>query len=431
VLTGLGNRGMLMDRLAFLHSLLNRDPSYAFTVLLLDLDGFKDVNDAFGHEAGDHVLKIIARRLVSLVRKSDTVARMGGDEFVILLYKTSSHEQTDVFVNKLMKAVREPIPWENQELMVSCSVGVMQDIDRCSGSAPGELLRDVDIAMYQAKRSGKNQSRRFSCELRGAVTDNMSLMTELRKSIRENRLEVWHQPIVRISDERLMGTEALLRWYHPSRGLVMPGIFIPLAEEANLIVQLDHWALMLAVEHMKEIRKVVPEAYVSVNFSMRQFLHPNISRLIARTLQTEQIPAGSLAVELTESMLVRNERQLSNAIGNIRATGIRLFLDDFGTGYSSLHRLQELPFDVIKIDQSFIRRVESDDIHIVEAVIRMAHSLGKKVIAEGVESRKQWDILKGLDCDYVQGFLMSKPLPLKELLEWINVRLRSGPVTSS
>lgn len=420
-LTGLGNRGLLMDRLGFLHSMLGRDPNFRFTLVLLDLDGFKDINDAFGHDAGDHVLKVVADRLRALVRRSDTVVRMGGDEFVLLLYQpTSSADFLESFMQRLIKTVREPIVWEGQELQVSCSVGVLESLDRCATcvQAPGELLRDVDIAMYQAKRSGKNRFRRFTCDLRSAVTDSIALMNELRRSIRENRLEVWYQPVVSLRDRSIFGFESLLRWNHPERGLLLPGSFIPLAEEAGLIVQLDQWALMLTVERMREIRRAVPGAHVSVNFSMKQFLHPNIVRLVRRTLQSANLPGEALAIEVTETSFVRSERQFLTAVEEFRSLGIRLFLDDFGTGYSSLNRLRQIPFDVVKIDQSFVRRLGEDDLAIVDAVVRMSHSLGKRVIAEGVETDRQVEALRAMGCDYAQGFLFAAPMPLPQLLEW-------------
>lgn len=418
-LTKLGNRSLLMDRLSFIHSITQRDANQKFAIFMIDLDGFKEINDTFGHDVGDLVLKETARRFMETIRKSDTVVRLGGDEFIILQLGVQETADLEKFATKLLGLIREPIYYMEQELRLSASIGIFQSIQRCGSCAPSDYLRDVDMAMYMAKKGGKNQHYLFSCTMRGSSTYNIAMMTDLRKSIQENRMEVWYQPIIDTHSGHLKGLEALLRWNHPEKGLISPEIFIPLAEEANLIVKVDQWALMMVLDHMYKIRQINPSLYVSVNFSVKHFLHPNMHKMLMKAIDAASLPLDNLVIEITESAIAKDISLISENVEKVRSSGIRLFLDDFGTGYSSLDRLQHLPFHAIKIDKSFVRRLENNDLSIVEAIIHMGHSLDKKVIAEGVETEKQRDFLKSLGCDYLQGFLYSRPLPLEDILKFI------------
>lgn len=418
-LTGLGNRLLLMDRLEMSNALLKRDTDYKFALYLFDLDGFKDINDGFGHDAGDQVLRVVAERLKNHLRESDTIVRLGGDEFVILQTDVEDFGYVEQAARKILALIQEPVSWENQLLQITGSVGILMSIDRCVNCTAQEYLRDVDISMYAAKRAGKNQFNFFKCDQRNILTRHISVLNELRSVAERGELEAWYQPIFGLLAGRMVGLEALVRWNHPDRGLISPDNFIPVAEESNIISEIDRWMLRISLQGLARLREHDPHLHVSVNFSVRQMMLPNVAEIVDEALRESGMPPESLNIELTETALARNEVALSENMKKLTERGVSLHLDDFGTGYSSLGRLRSLPVRVIKIDRSFINRIEMGDHAIVEAVINMSHTLYKEVVAEGVETEKQADILKALECDYMQGYFFSKPMREEDVIKFI------------
>lgn len=424
-LTGLGNRSFLMNRLGLACALRERNSEYRFALYLIDLDGFKNINDAFGHNTGDQVLRVIADRIISHVRHSDTAVRLGGDEFVILQMDSGGLEDCEAFACRLLGSIAEPFQCDSQTLEITASMGVCLSLERPGECVPAEMLRDADIAMYTAKQEGKNRHNIFCSELGSAVTERLSLAHDLKGAIEQGELEVWYQPIISIDEGRVAEVEALVRWRHPKRGLIRPDLFIHLAEESPAIIALDRWVMVQALAGIRRMREIAPDISVSVNVSIRNFLQPDLHGVITSALEAAGLPPQALSVELTETDLARNEIALVGPIRKLADMGVRCLLDDFGSGYSSLGRLDLLPVHILKMDRAFIRRIDGGDIRIVEAVITMAHALGKKVVAEGVETDLQVEVLQSLECDLFQGFRFARPMPEASLLKLLKKGIRS------
>ena len=419
-LTGLPNRALYLDRLQHALAVRGRVPQ-AIAVLFLDLDGFKVVNDSLGHRAGDELLVDVARRLRMAVRPEDTVARFGGDEFAILLENVRDASETVLVAERAMRAVRQPCMLEGQEVEVTVSVGVAFSDDRDCDRAPGELLRDADIALYKAKAAGKARAVQFEPSMSQQAIDKLSLQSDLRRAIDRAELYLVYQPIIDLSDGTLRGTEALLRWQHPTRGLIMPSTFIPLAEESGLIHPIGRWLLG---EACRQARSWVddlsnPDFTMSVNLSVRELAQPGFAGNVRQSLDDAGLAPAALQLEITESTLMEEAGPAVAAIAELKSLGVRLALDDFGTGYSSLSYLRRFPVDTLKLDQSFVVAVGEDSgaMAIVEAVSTLAHAHGMVVTAEGIETAEHLARVRALHCDYGQGYYFSRPLRPEALAE--------------
>ena len=417
-LTNLYNRTAFFERLN--HSLaVARRHDRTVALLFVDLDRFKDVNDAFGHDSGDEVLKVMSRRLEKTIRDTDTVARLGGDEFIVLGEDVTNQVDVNEFGLRLLEALSEPFALHGQECRLGASIGVAMFPN--DGEDAATLLKNADIAMYRGKESGGN-SIAFVSEV-GArpATDRMVLGAGLRRAIDGNQLVLLYQPKVSIRTGAVTGVEALVRWQHPERGLLFPDAFIPLAEDSGLIRQIGRWVLHQACAQACAWRAdgLVP-IRVAVNLSARQFLDGGLVIEIAHALAQTELPPNLLELEITESMMMAHPERAAETLLEIKEMGVHISIDDFGTGYSSLARLKKFPIESVKIDRSFIREiaVDADDAAIVSAVIAMAHNLRLKVVAEGVETREQVRFLRERNCDEVQGYLISRPLPPEHVCEF-------------
>ena len=414
-LTGLPNRNMFFGELDRAIARARRHDQ-RFGVCFIDLDGFKGVNDTLGHEAGDEVLKLMAQRLRGAVRAGDLVARLGGDEFVVLLEGTSAEAEAESVAQKILAAVGEPLSLRGCRFDLTCSMGV--GLYPADGEDAATLVRNADAAMYLAKQSGKNMVQHYTTELADSAARLFALEAELRQAAPRGELRLHFQPKVDIASGRMRSMEALVRWAHPQRGLLMPNEFIGLAEERGLIVPIGRWVIEAACRQIREWREaglVVPA--VAVNLSARQFASDSLGDDIERALRVHEVDPTQFEVELTESALMADPERASAVLQRLDALGVRISIDDFGTGYSSLSYLKRFPARTVKIDRSFIRGLPDDknDAAITQAVIAMAHSLGLSVVAEGVETDAQLQALRGLDCDEAQGFLLGRPETAEEL----------------
>ena len=418
-LTGLPNRAMLMDRLGQALSQAQR-LGQQVAVLFMDLDRFKLVNDSLGHPAGDQLLKEIARRLRATLRDNDTVARVGGDEFQVVVCNVAGSVDAARIAEKLMRSLAEPFTLEGQELHVTASLGVsLFPRDGASGEL---LLKYADIALYEAKGDGRNAYRFFSPEMNAQAHGRLRLENDLRRAVERRELELHYQPQLDLATGEVCAVEALVRWRHPVRGLVPPNAFIPMAEETGLVLGIGEWVLNEACRQVAQWQREglvdnVSPLRVAVNISARQLQRPGLDDAVRRALSLSGLPAACLELEITESSVMLDPLHARSVLESLRGLGVLLSIDDFGTGYSSLAYLKRLPLDRLKIDRSFIDGIpsDSDDAAIVETIIVMTHKLGLRVIAEGVETLEQRLQLVRQGCDEMQGFLLAQPVPAHEL----------------
>lgn len=431
VLTGLANRNLFLERLAheIAHSQRNRKP---VAVAFLDLDHFKIVNDSLGHSVGDELLKIIAGRLRSCIRTSDTAARFGGDEFALLFPDQSCADNVMSIVKrisgavscfslagelkKVLAAVSEPISLAETDINVTCSIGV--SIYPQDGADAEALLKNADMALYRVKEQGRNAFQFYTDELNKKIVARMQMEKHLRRALENGEFFLHYQPQVSLDEGRVTGMEALLRWRNPELGAVPPLKFIPLAEEIGLIVPIGEWALKLACAQGKAWQDAgLPPKTIAVNISARQFWRQDLLGMVSRVLQETGLDPVYLELEIVERMVIQDVESAAVMLKKFKKLEVQLSMDDFGTGYSSLSYLQSLPFDKIKIDISFVRGVANDNnsMAIVKAIIGMAHNLNLRVIAEGVETQEQLARLQELGCDEIQGFYFSRPVPALDL----------------
>jgi diguanylate cyclase (GGDEF)-like protein/PAS domain S-box-containing protein len=422
-LTGLANRNLLRDRLEQMLAHANRH-GQAAAVVFIDLDDFKFINDSLGHRAGDDALKLTASRLAACVRDSDTVARWGGDEFVVVVRlepegdhdaQTATLAITEI-VQRILIEVSQPLVLGDAEFTLSCSAGL--SVYPHDGADAENLLRNADSAMYRAKSLGRGRFHFYTEQMGAQVQERLELETALRRAVDREEFELHYQPKVDLRSGRISGVEALIRWRHPERGLVPPGLFIPLAEETDVIVPIGAWVLRAACAQAKAWSAAgFPELTVAVNLSARQFRHQDVPALVRRTLADTGLAASQLELELTESLLIQDDDTIARALHELKSIGVTLALDDFGTGYSSLSYLKRFPIDVVKIDRSFIGDVAGsvDDASLTRAIIAMARSLHMETIAEGVETAEQLAFLQANGCDAIQGYYFSRPLPANDL----------------
>ncbi|NOT43848.1 MAG: EAL domain-containing protein, partial [Acidobacteria bacterium] len=389
----------------------------ALGVLFVDLDHFKTVNDSLGHAVGDGLLRAAASRLASCLRDFDTVARLGGDEFAVLIDDPESGESIASVAERIASAFQEPFALDEREVMASASIGVALAEQ---GDTAEDLLRNADLAMYLAKGRGRGQSAIFEPEMHEAMLTRLELQADLRHALERGELTVHYQPIHALDTQRLIGVEALLRWQHPTRGPVSPAVFVPIAEDTGLIVGIGRWVLQQACLDLRQWQNDLgPQApeRVSVNVSGRQLPDPQLFDLVQAALAVADLPPGALVLELTESILMKHTDQTLSVMHRLRALGVRIAIDDFGTGYSSLSYLQRLPVDILKIDRAFVERLETDGSAsaLVRAIVGLGHSLSLHTVAEGIETVRQAELLRGLGCEQGQGYLFGKPMSTSDL----------------
>jgi diguanylate cyclase (GGDEF)-like protein/PAS domain S-box-containing protein len=416
-LTGLPNRSLLEDRLALaVRALARREQPLG--LLFLDVDHFKIVNDSLGHDAGDALLVSVAERIAATVRPGDTVARFGGDEFVVVCEELASAGEALGLAQRIQDAVSAPLVVSGTELVVSVSTGIALTTD--PETLPGSLLRDADSAMYNAKRSGRARSVVFADEMREQVIGRFETETQLRRALAEGQLRVHYQPILALAGSApgsVGAVEALVRWEHPTRGLVLPAEFVTIAEDTGLIVPLGEWVLEEACRQVVAWDVQGTRLSVSVNVSGVQITQPDVVSRVAAVLDRTGVDPSRVALEMTESVLMRDAEETLSVLRALKDLGVRLHVDDFGTGYSSLSYLKRFPVDAVKVDRSFVDGLANDpeDIAIVEAIISLAHTLGIEVIAEGVESLPQLQALQAMGCESAQGYLFSRPVPAQDV----------------
>ncbi|MDR7308669.1 EAL domain-containing protein [Rhodoferax saidenbachensis] len=414
-LTALPNRRLFCEQLERAIA-LRRDQ--VLGILFIDLDNFKDINDTLGHAVGDEVLKAVAWQLMSSMGASDTAARMGADGFSVLIGDGGSQPAISQRVKALLSDIARPRVIEGHEIIVSCSIGVT--IYSSNQGDSHALLRNAEAAMYRAKDAGRNRAQWFTPEMDSAIQRRVDLSSRLRSALKKAEFTLHFQPRVSLGHGKVTGVEALIRWCAQDVGQISPADFIPIAERNGMILPIGEWVLFEACRHARQWQDEGNVAVnVAVNLSARQLRDTDIFKLVVRVLEETGLPAHLLELELTESMLVHDAARVLQALEALKEIGVRLSIDDFGTGYSSLSYLKTFPLDYLKIDRSFVVDLPDDlnDGAIVRAIIDMAHTLGMKVIAEGVETRAQLDFLLAHDCDEMQGYYFSKPLPQDELKE--------------
>lgn len=412
-LTGLPNRSLLQDRIdGAIESARRRQSRTA--VLMIDLDRFKHVNDSLGHQTGDVLLKEVAGRLQRCVRSSDTIARLGGDEFVINLPDIGFDTTASTVAAKVMHELEAPFFVRNQPLKLGASIGISLYPE--DGDSAHDLLRTADTAMYSAKKSGRGQYCYFTHELNRAAHEHLVLLSQLQHAIRNDEFELYYQPLYRLSDNRLTGAEALLRWNHPDRGVLAPGEFMYLLEEHGLMVDVGHWVLQTACADAANWHHQGLRCRVSVNLAADQFYRGNVLQSVKTALATSGLAADQLLLEFTETVLLHHSDSIIAIMHQLKRLGVQLSLDDFGTGYSSLSYLHRFPVDQLKIDRSFISAIDEHPsaMDIVTSIIQLASSLGIQSVAEGLETRAQQQTLTRLQCKFGQGYLLGYPMPAAE-----------------
>jgi diguanylate cyclase (GGDEF)-like protein/PAS domain S-box-containing protein len=425
-LTGLANRSMFSQRLSHALAQARRNDTQ-LAVLYTDLDRFKNINDTLGHEAGDNVLKEVAERLHGCLRESDTVGRLSGDEFVVLLEGIPQSLHCAEVAQKILAAVARPFALDTQEFHLTASIGI--STYPADSEDQQSLLKNADIAMYRAKELGKNNFQFYSAQMNIHTLERLALESSLRSALERNEFVLHYQPKIDIRSGRIIGMEALVRWQHPTKGLIPPMQFIPLAEETGLIVPIGEWVLRTACARNKSWQEQgLPPLCIAVNLSARQFTYENLLQDVAKVLNETGLDAAFLELEITESMVMHDPEHAIELLNKLKAMGISISIDDFGAGYSSLSYLKRFPINSVKIDRSFIKDLplDGDDAAITKAIIAMAHGLKLKVIAEGAETGEQLSFLRAHECDEMQGFYFSKPLPEHEFFLLVQNSIAAG-----
>ncbi|PRY19653.1 EAL domain-containing protein [Pseudosporangium ferrugineum] len=416
-LTGLPNRSHFRDRLTLAMARGRRRPDLGYAVLLLDLDGFKVVNDSLGHEAGDRLLQEIARRLSHEVRTNEVAARLGGDEFAVLVEDFTNPEAPVILAERLQGAVSAPYRLDSTDVTVTASIGIALGTDEYTDTYA--VMRDADTAMYHAKTGGKRAYALFTPSMHTSALERLRTGTELRQAVERNELELFYQPIIDLATDRLTGAEALLRWRHPTRGLLLPPVFLPIADESDLSAVIGRWVLREACRQAAIWSRDpdLPRLRVSVNVSNRQFWGGRLIEDVLDCLDAEQLDPACLALEITEGVIMHDARKATEMLTGLCKMDIEVHIDDFGTGYSSLESLHDLPFDALKIDRSFVSRLStsSRSRELVRTIVTMGLNLGLRVIAEGVETTEDLDLVRQLGCTHAQGYLFSRPAPAGDL----------------
>ncbi|UCF77247.1 MAG: EAL domain-containing protein, partial [Betaproteobacteria bacterium] len=429
VLTSLPNRVLFYDRLKQSLAQAKRN-QWIVGVMFIDVDRFKNVNDTMGHAVGDRLLQQISERLKGTVRAGDTVGRLGGDEFAVVLSNLASAQDASVVAQKMMACFKEPFRLESTEVYVTASIGITLYPE--DSTEQDILIRNADAAMYKAKEIGRDSYQFYTPEMNTRALAVLGMENSMRRALDRGEYLLHYQPKAGIANGEITGLEALIRWRHPERGLVSPGEFMPVLEETGLIVPVGQWVLNAVCEQIKAWESAgVQPVPVAVNLSARQFTSKDLGETIKRTLEEHQIDPGLIELEITESSLMVNTEEAVRTLEYLSGLGVSLSIDDFGTGYSSLSYLKRFPLDSLKIDRSFIRDVttDGDDATITRAVISMAHSLGLKVVAEGVENERQLAFLTEYGCDQIQGYFFTRPLPADDCGVWLREMRRLQQVS--
>jgi len=415
-LTGLPNRALFMERLEGAIQNLKVNADQQFAVLFLDCDRFKVINDSLGHLVGDRLLQAIAQRIDSLLDSNMILARLGGDEFTILVESCSSLDEIKTLAETILNSLSYSFHLEYHEVFINASIGIV--ISNQDYHKPEYVLRDADTAMYKAKAMGKGQYHVFDPTMHQLALKRLTLETALRKAIQHQEFLVHYQPIINLQTGKISGFEALVRWQHPQKGLISPGEFIPICEETGLINDIGYWVFQQACNQLKIWQQTLKNDHlkISINLSVRQFSQMNLMEKVAETVTQTEISPQSLTMEITESALIDNPVHARTLLHEIRDQDIHISLDDFGTGYSSLSYLHTLPIDILKIDRSFINSLsqEESDLGLIPPIIQIGQTLNMKVVAEGIETPEQLDILRQLHCDFGQGYWFAKPLNIRE-----------------
>lgn len=422
-LTGLPNRTLFMRRLADATHRARRGQDGIFAVLFLDVDGFKLVNDSMGHHVGDEMLVTIARRLEQCVRGGDIVARLGGDEFAILLERIVDVRDAAMVAERVQDALHVPLMIGGYEHATSASIGVA--LSSGASEQPEYVLRSADIAMYRAKNSGRGRYEMFDRAMHAEALTRLQIETDLRHAFERDEFFLHYQPIVSLARGQVIGAEALVRWRHFERGIVSPATFVPVAEDTGLVVPLGRWVLREACRQatLWQSRCLNGEPFsVSVNLSVREFAQPDLVKAVASILEETGLPARALRIEITESAIIGQKHPAIETVEQLRALGVAIHLDDFGTGYSALSYLHRLPLDAVKVDRAFTSSIDHEErpLHVVRAIVSLAHAIGLEVIAEGVTNERQIELLREMGCDQAQGFVFSRPCNPQELESFLD-----------
>ncbi len=418
-LTGLANRVLFKERLA--RSLIRADRNNTYVALMfIDLDRFKNVNDTLGHDAGDRLLIEVSKRLSGVVREGDTIARLGGDEFTIILEEIKKEEVVSQIATKLLAQMTDPFEIDGMEIFVTPSIGITMYPQDSSDA--GSLLKNADTAMYRAKDTGRNGFQFYTADMNTRSIARLDLESKLRRSLEHEEFVLYYQPKIDLASQRMIGTEALIRWRHPELGILPPGEFIPLAEEIGMIESIGNWVIKTACKQIAEWQdKYKVTLPVAVNISARQFRNPGFVPYIDTVLQEFQLEPSCLEIEITESAIMEQTRQTSLAMKQLKERNIRVSIDDFGTGYSSLNYLRRFMIDTLKIDRSFVQEITegTDEAAITCAIIALGRSLNMNVVAEGVETGEQARFLFKNGCNEAQGYHFSKPIPAEEITRYM------------
>ncbi|MBI3774659.1 MAG: EAL domain-containing protein [Gammaproteobacteria bacterium] len=416
--TGLPNRVLFRDRLtqALIHA---QRKGASAAVMFLDLDYFKSVNDMLGHDAGDQLLREVARRMKSQIRRGDTLARMGGDEFTVILEELNEAGAAAAVAQKIIDVMARAFVVSGEEMFINTSIGIA--IYPSSGIEPAQLIKNADAALYHAKECGRGCYRFYNSDMNKLAAERLKTITQLRHALARDEFELYYQPQHDPATHAVLGFEALLRWQHPERGLVYPNEFISILEDTGLIVEVGEWALRAACRQQKLWSDAgYTGVRMAVNVSARQFHKKDFVNTVVAALRDNGVDPGALQLELTESLLVKNVGAVAATLRALHTVGVRFAIDDFGTGFSSLSYLRQFPLHSLKIDQSFLKNLDKDnDGAIVSAIILLGHSLGMKVVAEGVENEPQLMFLTSKGCDVAQGYYFSKPLVAAQALDWL------------
>ncbi|PSN20426.1 diguanylate cyclase [filamentous cyanobacterium CCP5] len=413
LLTGLPNRSLLVEKISQAIAQLDRAPGAMVAVIYFDVERFKAISDTFGHIVGNGLLLQLVNRIQACLVQDDLAARIGRDEFVILLTSAQSQEQLLAIVEHLIAELSKPFTIDDHEISIRVKIGI--DLSQSTNSDPEDLMANAGTAMSQAKQSSSEQYCIFNQDMRLGNGESLRLELDLRRAIRTGEMVLHYQPIVIIKSREIVGFEALVRWNHPVRGLLSPNYFIPIAEETGLIIPLGWWVLRESCRQLRLWRNRFPQnskLFVSVNMSSQQFAPDDTVEMVQTILQEEGIEGKYLKIEITEGVLIAHSESIIKKLGQLREMGIQLSIDDFGTGYSSLSYLHQFPFDTLKLDRSFIEGADSDyeKLEIMQSVVRLAWNLGLEVVAEGIETQKHYAQLRGLRCELGQGYLFSRPL---------------------
>ncbi|MFC3115633.1 putative bifunctional diguanylate cyclase/phosphodiesterase [Cellvibrio fontiphilus] len=414
-LTGLPNRNVAQRNFEkfFLPA---KQQQQLLGIIYIDLDNLKPINDSLGHQAGDQILKEVALRLLGYTKKVEAVCRYGGDEFIVFLPNIASAEQASQASLEILQLVSENYWYRNIEIFCTCSIGIA--LAPQDGEDLDTLIKKADIAMYHSKDSGRNSFRFFNPAINRNMLDHISLISGMRKALQDQQFSLHYQPKIDLRTQQICGFEALLRWQHPEQGFISPGIFIPLAESSGLIIQLGEWVIQEVCRQAKHWYDIgLLQFTVAINISSIQFKRGNIDNLVLGALAASGLPPQYLELELTESLLIEDSDRLATTLSHLRSEGVHLSIDDFGTGYSNLGYLKKFEVEALKIDQSFVRKMDdhSNDAAIVRAIIQMANSLGLKTIAEGVEDAPTLALLRNLGCTQAQGYYWARPMPADEV----------------